>query len=232
MADVRIITWNVLHRIHGEKWSKHVIRHFPDESVRIGRIAQRVAGWLAEGPTVVCLQEVSGDQLAALRAPAVLSHRYARVPKWWRFWSRPLADASEHLAIVTGGATLAAHKSFDDDDGKGLLAVDAGGVRIVTAHLTFGRAGEAQLGQLGALATERTVLAGDFNADREAVARVLGARFALAQQDGTTRAEGAKQRRGHSVDFIAVAGGQLDAVRLFDSEGLSDHHALGATLRF
>jgi endonuclease/exonuclease/phosphatase family metal-dependent hydrolase len=231
VSQLRLITWNVLHRIHGEKWSKHVVRNFPNESVRIERVAARVAQWLTQGSTVVCLQEVSGDQLAALRESPFISHRYGRVPSWWRFWTRPLRDAAEHLAV--GGADLrfVAGLTFADDDGKGLLAAEVGGLRIVSAHLTFGRAGAAQLHTLKELAGLRAVIAGDFNADRQTVAQTLGKGFAVADaSEQATRVAGARLRRGYSVDHIAVAGGTVADVEVLDSEGLSDHHPLRATV--
>lgn len=61
---MQIVTWNVLHRIHAENWREAVPDRFPIEAERLDRISQRVAGVLREDDdAVVCLQEVSGDQL-------------------------------------------------------------------------------------------------------------------------------------------------------------------------
>jgi endonuclease/exonuclease/phosphatase family metal-dependent hydrolase len=234
---LRVVSWNVLHRTHGEKWSKHVVRNFPDERERMHRIAKRVAAWLAEPGTAVCLQEVSGDQLSALRAlnAQCFAHRYHRVPRSWRFWARQLADPCENLVTLVNAGTVNASfgQTFDSDDGKGLLAVDLDGARLVNTHLTFGKAGARQLAELAAVARGRAVVVGDFNAGGDVVAQALGKPFAIGDLgDGTTRAAGGSAKRGHSVDHIAVAGGSLVRGERLDGEGLSDHHPVSATLRF
>ncbi|MBK7860312.1 MAG: endonuclease/exonuclease/phosphatase family protein [Archangiaceae bacterium] len=234
MSVSRVITWNVLHRVHGEKWSKHVTSRYPDEAARIARITDQVRRWLGESIEVVCLQEVSGDQLASLRAAGltVHSHRYPRVPRHWRFWSRPLTDASEHLATVTAAeAAVAASQTFARDLGKGLLAVDIGALRVVNTHLTFGALGLAQLKQAAnAAGSGRALLMGDLNADQPTVSRLLP-RFALAVPGVSTRLA-ASHRGGLIVDHIAVRDGSPEAASVIELEPLSDHLPVSATVRW
>jgi endonuclease/exonuclease/phosphatase family metal-dependent hydrolase len=238
LQRLRLVTWNVLHRIHGEKWSKYVVEHFPDERARIERVTARVAGWLAEGADAVCLQEVSGDQLASLRdatKATAHSHCYARVPGWLYFWSKPLADPSEHLVTLAPGEGRAAEAvSFVSDAGKGLLAVDLGGVRVVNTHLTFGEPGAAQLRQAAEALRRggRGVLAGDLNATRDAVAAVLGPQLALSQVERPTRVPPRPDEPGKVIDHVACLGGELQSVEVLDAEGLSDHHPVRAVVRF
>ena len=82
---MRVATWNVLHRIHAVNWREPVVVLQPDEPARIAEITRRIVALDAD---VVCLQEVSGDQLAALvlalPAATILSHRYPRVPRLFR----------------------------------------------------------------------------------------------------------------------------------------------------
>lgn len=231
---MNLVTWNVLHRIHAEKWSRHVIAQFPSERARIERIAARVAGWLAEGADAVTLQEVSGDQLAALRrlGATVLSHRYPRVPTWLRFWSKPLDDRSEHLVTVLAreGRSVEA-LTFDSDDGKGLLAVETRELRLVNTHLSFGKHGTAQLRHVGEALRRapRGVLAGDFNTEREHLAAALGEGIELANV-GPTCAPSRRHGLGRAIDHVAVYGGGLERVEVLGSDGLSDHHPVRASV--
>lgn len=237
MEGLRVVTWNVLHRIHGEKWSKHVVSKFPDEATRVARITHEVSAWLAAGIDVVCLQEVSGDQLASLRGTGgqLFSHRYSRTPRHWRFWARPLADATEQLVTVTASANakLVATQTFARDDGKGLLAIEVGGVRVVNTHLTFGKLGEAQLQQAAEVALAGggpALVLGDLNADHGTVERTLAPRFTLAAASVSTRVEHS-HRGGRIVDHIAAAGAVLESVSVVELEPLSDHLPVMATAR-
>ena len=86
MAIRTLVTWNVLHGIHGWNWGEPAVRRRLDEPGRAARIAAKAAAFCASPGAVVCLQEVSGDQLARLRdalpdGVAVFAHRYPRVPQ-------------------------------------------------------------------------------------------------------------------------------------------------------
>ena len=63
-----IATWNVLHRIHAENWGDGPLARFPREADRISLVTAPVIARLEAGWDVMALQEVSGDQLASLRA--------------------------------------------------------------------------------------------------------------------------------------------------------------------
>ncbi|MBL8950085.1 MAG: endonuclease/exonuclease/phosphatase family protein [Myxococcaceae bacterium] len=237
MRALRLVTWNVLHRIHGDKWSGHIVGRFPDERVRTERVAARVAAWLGEGDgAVVCLQEVSGDLLEALRAlkGTVFSHRYPRVPSTLKFWKRPLADTSEHLVTLVAGAGRVLHATtFANDKGKGLLSVGLdGGVTLVNTHVSFGRDGVPQLQQVSALLRAPAVLAGDLNAGRDVIAAALAPGVALSQVGSPTCLGSGRHDHGKAIDHVAVAGGELGAVEVLEAEGLSDHHPVRAELRF
>src|SRR4051794_37533410 len=173
MSELRVVSWNVLHRTHGEKWSKHVIADFPDERERTRRISERVAEWLSTGPAAVCLQEVSGDQLEALGALQAqrFVHRYRRVPRSWRFWARQLADPSENLVTLVSASDASGPlgRTFENDRGKGRLAVEGGGGRLVNTPLPFGAPGRQQLKQAAALAGRRAGGPGGLNAGAEGV---------------------------------------------------------------
>jgi hypothetical protein len=78
---IAVATWNVLHRVHAENWDEDVAVRWPREPERIAAVTARVAG---RAEQVIALQEVSGDQLASLRAGragrTIYALRYPRVP--------------------------------------------------------------------------------------------------------------------------------------------------------
>jgi len=201
VRDHRVVTWNVLHRIHAVNWSETPVRAFPDERARMDAIAAEVARWIVSGATAVCLQETSGDQLAALRSrlppgARIFDHLYPRVPRLRDGSPSPLIDPSEHLVIVVGPAAASTAsprtaRTFDHDPGKGLLAVElAPGWVVVDTHVSFGERGAVQLAELSATATATattpgvTVVLGDFNAPVDVVTRGLGAAFVVADLRG------------------------------------------------
>jgi endonuclease/exonuclease/phosphatase family metal-dependent hydrolase len=232
MRSLRVATWNVLHRVHGVNWSEAPIAAFPDERERIAEIARTVARWLAEGASVVCLQEVSGDQLAAVRSALgaddrVLSHCYPRVPRVRGAEPSPLVDASEHLVTVARvpSAVRADARTFDDP-GKGLLAADVDGVALVNTHVSFGDRGAPQLARLAALAREAragAIVLGDFNAPADVVRAALGGPvLADVSGQGPTRIATA-EHPGKVIDHVAVFRGRPERASILDVGGLSDH---------
>jgi len=130
MSAITIATWNVLHRVHAENWAEPVIAAHPDERARVEAIASSVERLLLVNHTVAAigLQEVSGDQLAALRAriadrATILAHSYRRVPRWKHPPSGTLRDRAEYLVVVARGpCELVLGETFAHDAGKGFLA--------------------------------------------------------------------------------------------------------------
>ena len=232
-----LATWNVLHRVHAENWREPCILAWPDERARARAIAEAVAGMAAEGLAVVCLQEVSGDQLQAIQArlPAAavaLVHRYGRLPRLRDGRPSSLADAHEHLVTVVtdGHAVVAAAEDPPTDRGKGFLAVDlVSGLRVVNTHVSHGEPGVGQMARLASVAREagRAVILGDFNADHRGVAPCFGEPFAVAARlgDSVTRV-GTPPRPGRWIDHAVGLGGSVEAVSVTDALGRSDHHAL------
>lgn len=239
---MRLSTWNVLHRIHAENWGEPVIAAWPDEAARVAAITARVAATLDE---VICLQEVSGDQVASLRGAladrcAVLAAPYPRIPHR-RAATRTgaaLADPAEHLVtIVRGGpARVVAGAAFDDDPGKGYLAIELGdGTWVVNTHVTFGAPGRRQVAELVAVARSapRVAIAGDWNAEWATVAEYLGAGTAVARPaepalPSRPRAEPGGVSR--TIDHVAVRGLACERCAVVDAGGLSDHHLVSARL--
>ena len=197
--------------------------------------------WFAsEDAEVVCLQEVSGDQLASLRAalsPAaqVFVLRYPRLP---RSRTTPTADATlldptEHLVTVIVGdyrvrgvdATV-----FADDGGKGFIAVElASGPAVINTHVTFGDKRDPQLRQLAAAARAipgASIIAGDFNADRATVGAILGGELEIAiptEPAIPTRPRATGQSRPQTIDHVIVRAERCGDCTVVDVDGLSDH---------
>ena len=233
-------TWNLLHRIHAVNWSEPTIDSHPDEHLRIAAVARVVAAHLeGDGVRVSCLQEVSGDQLRALREhlPAdVLSfhHRYPRVPRFRSSGSPALDDPAEHLVTLVRGSVAhqAATHTFATDPGKGFLGIAlADECAVWNAHVTWGPRGAEQLRTLLTAAQARpgtAVITGDFNADAAAVRAALGpgAHISdLAAQPPTRIGHGGA---GKCIDHVIAWRGLVENARVLDGAGLSDHQPVTA----
>lgn len=221
---ITVATWNVLHRIHAENWGEDVATQWPDESKRVAAIAGRVAELPAD---VIALQEVSGDLLAVLGTSGRTVHamRYPRVPRPRRLASQ-LKDDTEYLVLlVDGPSRQVAELTFDDDWGKGALAVHAAGLTVIATHVSWGNKRPGQLAQVKELAAAPAVLLGDFNADRDKVLGDLGESFRAAQLP-----PGATTRGKQAIDHVIVRGATATDAQVLDSEGLSDHHPVQATI--
>ncbi|MGW2150889.1 endonuclease/exonuclease/phosphatase family protein [Nonomuraea bangladeshensis] len=231
---ITVMTWNVLHRIHAENWGADIPARWPDEPERIAAVSARLAG---RAEQVIALQEVSGDQLAALRRalPGRTVHAltYPRVPAP-RNGASPLDDPREHLVLaVDGPARQVAAEPFEEDPGKGLLAVRTAGVLVIAVHVSSGERSARQLERLSELAAaspEPVVLLGDFNTDRAAVLAGLGPAFTVADLPPDAlptrpRTEGTKSP---FIDHVVVRGGEAGDAAVEDADGLSDHNLVRA----
>ncbi len=229
---ISVATWNVLHRIHADNWAEPVARHWPDEAARIEAITARLA---ARDDRVIALQEVSGDQLASLRALSrtVIAFRYPRVPRPRHVST--LADPAEYLVtLVDGPAREVAAEASATDPGKGLLAVEVDGVVVVNTHVTYGDPRVPQLARLAAVARAApgaAIVLGDFNADRAAVA-TIGDDFVLA-----TPAEPALPTRprtgstkSSTIDHVLARRATPHAAAVIDAGGQSDHNLVVAAI--
>ncbi|MFC3965020.1 endonuclease/exonuclease/phosphatase family protein [Nocardia jiangsuensis] len=223
-----VASWNVLHRVHAENWYEEVAARWPDEAARSAAVAERVAALDAE---VIALQEVSGDQLAALRAiagdRAVHTLRYPRVPRPKRV-PTVLRDRDEYLVILADPASVPVlGAAFADDPGKGALVVRVGECTVIATHVTGDGRGPGQLRALADLAAAGpAVLLGDFNADRATVAAALGPEFAVAglPPELPTRPRTGGAGKSQFIDHIVTRGAVAAGVRVLDADGLSDHN--------
>lgn len=251
VPSLTVITWNVLHRVHADNWQEPSIGAHPDERVRIAAITSRAAELLTQADALL-LQEVSGDQLAALRAAAtadgaltavadrvsVASFLYPRVPTPRRGPS-PLGDRSEHLVIVCGDAcTPLSQHAFADDLGKGTLAVTFQEASVLCAHLSHGERHRAQWAEVAALVGRLpapVILGGDLNADRKTAAALLGpsARWAAPSAGGRpTRPRVAPSEKSMDIDHVVAWGGEIEQLEVLDGQGLSDHNPVRARIRW
>ncbi len=234
---VTVATWNVLHRIHAENWGEAVVRRHIVEAARIEAITARLRDHAED---VLALQEVSGDQLASLRDAlpdaTIVTLRYPRVPRPRR-GPTALRDPAEYLVtIARGEAAAVVAEASRDDPGKGLLAVDVGGVLVVNTHVTFGDARVAQLARLREVACGAmgaAIVLGDFNADHGTVAAGLGDGFDVAQAgaDALPTRPRTGSDKPSSIDHVVVRRGIIEAHAVLDAAGLSDHNPVVARVR-
>ena len=243
-SGMLVVTWNVLHRIHAVNWDEPAIRAWPDERARMASIAAHVA---ALGADVVCLQEVSGDQLAVLRDVVdgeILAAAHPRVPAYRQRFEAPVLRApAEHLVVIVRGqgARQVAAATFAEDPGKGYLAVAlADGTHVITTHVTHGAPHAAQCAVLaaqGAALAARAagpapvIVCGDFNADRIVCAARLGPALVAAAPPPAsrpTRPRTAPSAKSQDIDHVFVRGAVPGEVAVLDGEGRSDHNPVGA----
>lgn len=231
-----IVTWNVLHRIHAVNWDDEVVRRWPDETARIAAITEWVAGCDAD---VICLQEVSGDQLTALRALGgeLFAMRYPRTPRYRRHHGRvTLADSAEYLAsIVRGGrgARMVSGEAFADDGGKGFQVIELVDHAIVNLHASFGDKLAGQLAAVRSAIGGAAIVCGDFNADRTTCGALLDGFAPIAPADGSrpTRPRTASDlaRNSQTIDHV-FARGMVGSAEVLDGGERSDHNPVRATI--
>jgi endonuclease/exonuclease/phosphatase family metal-dependent hydrolase len=235
---MELVTWNVLHRIHAVNWAEPVIAAHADEEKRILGIALRLRASL---PDVICLQEVSGDQLEVLRMALpgrVFAMKYPRVPHYYRAAPQPLPrDPAEYLVTIVEQmhpAVERAAEPFDSDRGKGFLIVEVGGLFVVNTHVTYGAKSVEQCERIVEVIGERAcVVVGDFNADRATVGGYFGG-FAVTAlpEDRPTRPRHKPGDKSEMIDHVVARGCGIDAARVEDGGGYSDHNPVRASVRY
>ncbi len=235
-----VVSWNVLHRIHAVNWSEPAIREWTDERSRIGSIADLIAATQAD---VICLQEVSGDQLAMLRdieEGELFVTKYPRLPTFRKPTTEAMRDPAEYLVTVVRdtGARLVRAEAFPTDGGKGFQRVELANLAtVINTHVSYGEKRPAQLARLAVEARDvpgLAVVCGDFNADRATCAHDLGERFVAAVPQGGlhTRPRQAPNEKSQDIDHVFVLGGKVLEASVLDAETRSDHNPVRVKLRF
>lgn len=237
---MKLLTWNVLHRVHAETYSDPAITPWPDEGKRIEGVVRFIARALEHDRVrVVLLQEVSGDVLSALREalPAwdVFDHCYPRVPR--QKAPGALKDPREHLVVIAPPrSTLVRAHTFESDPGKGFVMVRLpGGFVVASLHLTWGTKALTQLtvvAQVLADAQTPLCIGGDFNAERAVIEAAVGPAVTIAslpEPHLRTRPD-ADGPGGVDIDHLLCRHAKLEDARVLDCEGLSDHRPVVATL--
>lgn len=234
-GGMRVVTWNVLHRIHALNWDEASVAAYPDESRRCDAIALQVAGWLRGDVDVVCLQEVSGDQLDAVRSAAggavhVAQHRHPREPRLRAAVPSPLRRPAEFLVTLTKlEHESVSAEAFDEDGGKGVLVVRlSSGVTVLNTHVTFGAKRVAQLELLSARLVAPSVLMGDFNAPLDVVMTEFGAVSCSDLRGQLPTRFGKSASDGQHIDHVIGRGVRVVDARVLDVGAWSDHRPVVA----
>lgn len=217
-----------------------MIANWTDERSRLGSVADFIAATRAD---VVCLQEVSGDQLVMLRdveEGEIFATKYPRVPSFRRATTEALRDPAEYLVTIVRdtGARLLRAEAFPTDNGKGFQRVElANATTVINAHVSYGDKRTAQLARLAIEAQQAPGLAivcGDLNADRATCAADLGDDFtACIPLDGLhTRPRQTPTEKSQDIDHVFVRGGKAIEAAVLDGETRSDHNPVRVKLRF
>lgn len=237
-VGVRVVTWNVLHRIHAENWAEGSVAAYPLEATRVEGITAQVVKWLDGDVDVVCLQEVSGDQLESLRSALrvnAFTHRHPRLPRLKKPVGTMLQRPAEFLVTLTKlDAVRSQGHEYEDDGGKGALEVELGnGVTILNTHVSVGHARAAQLTKLASLMTPRSVAMGDFNELRDVVHTALGIELACTDLRGQRSTRfGQSANDGKHIDHVLCRGGTISEATVLDTGQLSDHRPVNVRLDF
>ena len=229
---MQVLTWNVLHRIHAEKYHEPSIQHWPDEVARVEAQSSFLRSLFSQGLTVALLQEVGGDLLKELKGDladhAVFHHAYPRIPR--ARGATQAMDPSEHLVVIAPhGAVLIQGATAPNDPGKGFLAVQVGEWCVISTHVSFGPAALKQLAALRDFIQRDAgplVIGGDFNTDRQTVEAALGLpAFRPASGSAPTRP---RPEGGSDIDHILIRapGGPVSdatSLKVLSHPSLSDH---------
>eukprot|EP01012_Entosiphon_sulcatum_P067131 TRINITY_DN96670_c0_g1_i1.p1 TRINITY_DN96670_c0_g1~~TRINITY_DN96670_c0_g1_i1.p1 ORF type:complete len:280 (+),score=43.91 TRINITY_DN96670_c0_g1_i1:35-874(+) len=253
MEAFRITTWNVLHRVHAEKDPElcHMtLDRYPKEVKRIADIVTLVEDQFVQGSRVVCLQEVSGELLSALRERlgkrvTIFDHQHQRIPEQPEDTTKQaiLKDPTEYLVVLTDFPAAEAVTAHPFTNNKGVLGVRVqSNLCVYNVHASPKRAGEKQIRHelmqllvlpfLAKNKQNQVVVAGDLGMELE---RVFGAVGELAFCTGEDLSEylqeGKHTCQDKDVDHIVGIGGTeiFDAV-LYPNSNLSIHQPLQATV--
>ncbi len=235
-----VVTWNVLHRIHAVNWDEPTIKSWADERDRIASIADFIGDLEAD---VLCLQEVSGDQLAMLRdveQGEVFATPYPRIPHYYRrFEAATLRDPTEFLVTIvrSGGARIVDAAPFPSDGGKGFQTVElATGERVVAAHQSYGDKHPEQCTRILAATSGDgpVIVCGDFNEDRDVCASRLGDLVPAIPTPPALptrpRQASAPTTKSETIDHVFVRGISAIAAEVLDCYGRSDHNPVAARI--
>lgn len=236
---MKLVTWNVLHRVHAVNWQEPVIASWPKESARLGSIADVINTFEAD---VVCLQEVSGDMLQMLRDVVegeIFATAYPRVPAYRKAHVGDLRELAEYLVTITKSpARLVGAEAFPADGGKGFQRVElSSGETILCTHVSYGDKRPVQLARLAEEARAAPglcVICGDFNADRQTCLAELGDDFVAGAWSPVmlpTRPRADDATKSQDIDHVFVREGGTPEIEVLDGEGRSDHNPVSAIVR-
>jgi len=242
-VTMRVMTWNVLHRVHAENYSEPTVALWPDEAARVQAVVQQVCAAVSEqGCELVLLQEASGEVVVALRrclpgSMSVHTHQVARMPQLKVKSTTSLSDASEHVVVIApGGSQPLRRQTALDDAGKGLLAVQVSeGLVAISTHVSWGQKGVGQMRALQELMKTLpgvVIVGGDFNTERGEVTAHLGPDLLVTQLTADSpRTRQNPDGQGSDIDHLVCRGAKWSDVHVVVHPGLSDHHPLFATLQ-
>lgn len=198
MAPMRLVTWNLLHPIHGQNYDEFPMRAANyNEPNRIDNITQYLRVIIEsrrDEVLLVALQEVSLQQLIAVDTLTAsfggTAHSFRldretslKMDKARRGFGLPNIGPEFEMVLAFGAnVSGSSGASFGNDSGKGYCVVDVPdqSLAFVSAHISYGPNRDMQIQQLLDVMSERRrrhqatfIVAGDFNCRAEFLEKKL-----------------------------------------------------------
>lgn len=217
---MKVVTWNILHRIHEEKYrpDSKVLETFPDERNRVVAVIGEIHKCLETPDTVCCLQECSATVLTGIQRHIANNSRCLFYKK---------VKEAEYLVTITPQGFWEEEIEHHPDTAVGMLAVRRDECRVINCHLKPQRfCRYSVLDGLLSLPTEEVplVVAGDLNEQPPAIQRVLGHKYGWVDAGNSYRKK--------QIDHVLYDKFQwtLTDGKIVDTGYTSDHRMVVADL--
>eukprot|EP00996_Jenningsia_fusiforme_P002330 NODE_3161_length_1034_cov_46.881218_g2905_i0.p1 GENE.NODE_3161_length_1034_cov_46.881218_g2905_i0~~NODE_3161_length_1034_cov_46.881218_g2905_i0.p1 ORF type:complete len:277 (+),score=44.85 NODE_3161_length_1034_cov_46.881218_g2905_i0:57-887(+) len=248
METCTIASWDVTHRLRAlsnPSGNLNLLKRYESESLRVSGVSQFVSSLLEKDSRVICLQEVSGEQLDDLRKS--LGSRVSIFDFNLSASEASSRDRAEYLVTLTDlpSAQPAAAFSFPGHPRKGVLAVKVKSNLIVCNVLcNSNEANKKQIREtlmrslvvpfLASSKQNQAVAAGYFGCSLETVFLAVGEMTYCTGEDLSSYYLEGKRSSHHSQEnhdhIIGLGGAQISDSVMFPNENLSSHQPLQVTV--
>lgn len=228
---IKVISWNILHIIHEYNYvgeESLVITEFPEESVRMQKILDKVeTEFNSEEQVIINLQEVPGDYLDRLKEKFkddIYVYTYSRLATLKKNIKCPYTNMTESLvSIVKIKNKMLEQTFFDFDKGKSALILHFDNFTLYNIHLPF------QYDKT-MMTNDKSIIVGDYNCSGDNAIRVFTDTKKCENDKFTfiTRREGIVKT--DTLDHILTKNLTISDHLHIEETKLSDHYIIYAYL--